>query len=324
MADFTNSKINEPIPVGSPFIPGRFLFKRVHAIRGTAVYNEFTEEWETESALCLAEVIPWPWSQDEFGNAFDQANLYGVRTRTYRLSPDDGGGDSDDHWYAVPKSLPSGYTSVNRAFIDISGISYGLNPDMTEGFIDVGYWNMRTATGFLFDQSTDLGINRGRWVPQAVSQFGELVTISGAVSWTLISGYWYAFFITNPYGHIGFRAGKMTITVANSVAGSADWEIIAYRVDRTLSSAAVIKSGTFSWASGGGVTATDFALGSVLPPEDGVRWEFAVRYQDPDIYPIGGTHTLELSPRTDVPLPYTATTKNYVAPGGYVTSVSAT
>jgi hypothetical protein len=287
--------------------------------------------------FCLTEVIAWPFAEDEEGVPFDQANLYGVRTRTWRRPLADGGGDSDDYWTAVPKTLPVGYTRVNRG--------EGILPDgfyadyLGSDLMGPKSWNLRTPTGLLLNATTDPDGLRAQWAPMNQSQRVSSVVIGDAFSgqwveyvpeefYTGSDRYWVALISDN---HIGFRNCKLTWTFGTSfIPSSGTFEIIAVRADEYWDpidadnpppSLEVLASGTVVLSSGDTLPKVmEFDLGPLIPASIGIPFKFFIRYHEEDgAYPgIYGSHSLILSPRTDVPLWYSASMGNRVAPGGYV------
>ncbi len=337
--DFFNSKSG---------LRGAHVLGPMHVVRANVALNYDDYTWNEELqeyiyaeipgwVACLTEVHPWPYSEDVAGVPFDQSNLYGVRTRTWRQPLADGGGDME--WLtAVPKSLPAAYTAVQRDSILISGfyIDY-LGGDPMTGVT----WNHRTPAGVLLNDTTDPGGHRARWAPMNLNDQVLSSSVGG-----IYTGQWVYYGPDVSYDdplyvvaliasdHIGFRGGKLTFTAVANYTGSASatYEIIAVRVDEywdrwdadgTAGVVEVLDSGTLSWSF---ATLSDppavieKTLAALLPADLGVRYNFFIRYAHGGFLPIYSTsHDFQLSPRTDVPLWYSASTGNRVAPGGILT-----
>ena len=326
MADFRNSKTAQAAFVyGSlPHVLGPMEVVRANIDIGMS--GEM-DGW----AICLTEVLDWPFATDDAGVAFDQANLYGVRTRTWRRPIADGGGDSDSYWTAVPKALPSGYTATTRG----EGIlTQGFYADYlgSDPFVGDHSSNLRKPTGLVYaTDSAWVPMNQGRRVVDA--SFGDVY--SGA--WAGYSdppngsgdGVYLVALITSSFalGHVGFRGGVLTFTSSGSgSAGSATFEIIGVKqgdywdpldASATSSVVEVLESGAVSWTTSPTVTVVN--LGTMVGATLGTRYSFYIRYAVADAQAIfDSDHVLQMSPRTDVPLCYSASMANRVAPGGYV------
>ncbi len=286
------------------------------------------------SATIWTEVIDWPFSEDEDGCAFDQANLYGVRTRCIRLPIADGGGD-DDYWTAVPKELPAEYTDVGRC-----GIVELFADHLGDPMAGIS-WNHRTATGNLLDTSTAEGQARSEWGPRNLNQqviegdmvFGTLYDDDGN-AFAPLGG------ICN--NHVGFRRIKIVATVLNPGAFGTGYP---HTVTRTLNVYCVpvtadpwvyyndpppeneaLGSFTVSHTFTSGTPSSvdyEFELADMVPSSPGIVQNFAMWADG-----TGVTSGIEwlifiqlhfiLSPRTDVPLWYFASRANKCAPGGIV------
>lgn len=300
---------------------------------------------------CLTEVAPWPFDADAAGIGYP-AGTIGVRTRTWRRPMADGGGDSEDYWTAVPDSLPDGYTEVTRGqgiLIDGFYADY-LGSDPFSGTT----WNLRTATGTVLTIDNDpLGL-RAKWTPMNQGQQVLPITIGD-----IYTGQWvdYRPDASSPFedtlyfvaalatNHIGFRGGKLVFTVVRNgsppmvYSQSATYEIVAVRADRywdrwdadgTEDVVEVLTSGSISFSFStyeDPPVVIEHVLDELIPEEIGIPFNFFIRYPY-NTDPSGGvpiftsSHAFQLSPRVDVPLWYSASMGNYVAPGGYIASVS--
>lgn len=299
--------------------------------------DEETVFTETGYHFCLTEVIDWPWTEDLNGVPFP-AGLKGVRTVTLRtfLSWDDveyengdgpgwrGDGDSDEEWVAVPGQLPEGYTAMNRGYGMLTKGFYANylaqgHDDTTVPFnTHVIVANIRTPTGLLYDTSTYHSEDwwRSRWYPMNRTQqtYGGL-TRSRALAETFGDD------------HVGFRGGIGTLTLNNPLTVPAE-------PPENVTATVVFKSEPVT----GGATVTyatlnyNHTFSSYTDPD----YQIDVSADVPEMMPdpglrhyfwcevtISPTHTgglsLDMSPRVDVPLWYSASTGNLVAPGGIPT-----
>lgn len=343
MADFLNGKIG----LGSD---PSWVLGPMQVVRAEAAIDYDNGEWNEELGeyvypeidgwtYCLTEVIPWPFAEDEEGVAFDQSNLVGVRTRTWRRPMADGGGDSDEYWTAVPKSLPDGYTPVNRGEGILTGGFYAdyLGDDLM-GPKD---WNHRTPTGLLWNDTTDPDQLRRKWAPMNQSQRVATADTGDAFSgnWDLYtpedfySGFVDCYWVSQIASiHVGFRNAKVVWTygVTGSGVGSATFEVISVRADEFWDpidcdnpppSLQILASGSVSITGGTPLPhVLEIELGELIPDGLGIPFNFFIRYEaDASFVPIFGTnHHFILSPRTDVPLHYSASMKNNLAPGGII------
>ena len=333
MANFLNGK------TGTENV---FVLGPMEVVRANVFEDYYTGEYDGWT-YCLTEVVDWPFSEDDAGIAFDQGNIYGVRTRTWRRPMADGSGDSNDYWTAVPKSLPAAYTAVNRGQ---GFLESGLYADYLGDYLMQGtQWNHRTPTGLRWALLTEDGSARSQWTP--MNQSTQVIGV--------YTGQWQHYGPSDFYdledtlfvatlleqNHIGFRGGKLTFTLARINAppqvysGSATYEIIAVKVtdywdpfdaDGTEDVVEVLTSGTVAWSFTeytDGAVVVEHTLSAMIPATVGIRYNFFIRYPY-NTDPSGGvpvynsSHAFLLSPRTDVPLWYSASMANRVAPGGYV------
>ena len=339
MADFLNSKVGTL----NPFVLGPMQVVRANTTfdYGAGYWDEDLMEYVYPEipgwVACLTEVIEWPFSTDDAGVSFP-GGLYGVRTRAWRQPLADGGGDMD-WWTAVPRELPAEYQAAGRYSVLVSGFYtdyLGDNP--AAGTV----WNHRTPTGLLLNSTNDPDGHRALWTPMNLNQQVVEVTISDA-----FSGQWVPY-VDAPFGgtilywvaaldsqHVGFRGGKLTFTVAATAfgampeSGSADFEIVAVPLnefwdpyDCDDSDLPVsLTSGTVSWSFASYAdppVVVDVDLGDMRPPP-GIPCRFFIRYPTSGDVPIyQSSHYVRLSPRVDVPLWYSASMGNRVAPGGII------
>lgn len=352
MGNFRNSKIGRRFARGDAFdTASQHILGIMIPVRASTGLDYYIPPYPGEvegAATVLTEVIDWPWSEDEEGFAFDQSNLYGVRTACWRLPLADGGGDKDD-WVAVPKTLPGGYTAVGRCGLTEAPL-YGPHLD---GITPYTYanWNHRTHTGLLWDTTDTLQALRATWSPMNRNQSVYQLDVSD-----IYSGMWdyYIDDTTVPSGtetgwlaalladsHIGFRGGRVDVTITSTsfgtsypYSGSATLEVVCLRADKFWDpydadagdTPTVLDSASVSW-SFGAVTdppvTTSVSLGSMKPSETGIPHNFWLRYA----YDASGgspapvyytRHNTFLGPRTDVPLWYFASMRNRCAPGGII------
>ncbi len=346
MGNFRNNQIPalNPYQLGStaPGFWGHAIVGGMRAAQANTGWDyELSEETEGFATI-WPQVIDWPFAQDDEGVAFDQANLYGLRTRCVRQPLADGGGDNDEWWVAVPKSLPSGYTAVGRCGILVPLYADHLGDPM--GGIS---WNHRTAGGFLLDTGTTEGGLRAQWGPRNRGQqvvpalIGDIYTTQWEYYVTESGGggtieYLAALLASD---HVGFRGGKLTFTIGHygpdyPLTGSATFEIVAVRSDKFWDpydsdgsdQPEVLTSGTVSWdipLPGDPVVVQELTLGSMIPSGKGIPYNFFVRYEyHEDTVPVApvyvSSHNFRLSPRTDIPPWFFASTRNKCVPGGIV------
>lgn len=355
--DFTNAQKNAPNPwlrrigrnqsIISPItFHGLGVLGAMNPCRASTgeEYNYETEQFEEVEgyATCLTEVVDWPFSEDDAGIAFDQSNLWGVRTRVWRLPIADGGGDKD-WWTAVPKTLPAAYTAVARCgLMQPPDLIYDwLGDDPMIGFS----WNHRTPTGLLLDTATPEGNARSLWTPMNLNQQVIESTISYPVSYSFIDDEdpmtFDAPIALIASSHVGFRGAKVTITVFNpgptsdpypqtvertirlfcAPITSDSWTILSDPPADMTDLGSFDVSETFAGLASPNVT-SEITLGDLKPSADGIPQNFFL-YADPipltegeDLHNID--MAFQLSPRTDVPLPYFASQRNRVAPGGII------
>jgi len=355
MGAFRNNQRPAPNPYsGSETVPGFWGLSAIGGMtcqQANTTLDYYVDPYPAEvegSETILTQVIDWPFTEDDAGVAFDQANLYGVRTRCWRIPAADGGGDRDS-WTAVPKTLPAEYTPVGRCgiqpiFADYLGANTLTNPVT---------WNHRTPTSpFLLDVGTAEGLARSQWVPMNYNQqvLGADIGDAFTGQWTVYSNpphnpadyVWIAAQIAS--SHVGFRGGVLTFTIGATyagtvpAAGSFTAEIVAVSILDTWDPfdeagtggvVEILDTKTVSWSF---ATFADppviltLNLGDLRPSNVGVPFNFYVRYAWDNSFtngfvpaPIyGSSHVFQLSPRTDVPLWYFASTRNKVAPGGII------
>jgi len=313
--------------------------------------NEFGDPDSENYETVLTQVIDWPFAEDDAGVAFDQANLYGVRTRCWRLAGVDGGGDRDS-WTAVPKTLPAEYTAVGRCGIQpVYGDYLGASP-LTYPVA----WNHRTPTsGYLLDVGTAEGSARSYWTPRSYNQ--EVITMQTVSGFTSGTGS-----VTDAYRRIvppgtypadyyivdtldlnspGFRGGSLELIPINpnypaAYTGSttlvfAYMDLNEVQDDPWIEDhppATLVTVGTItiteSWALNDPATAPTQTIS--LPAFDfGQNGKAKAFYIYHGPYNEAGGYSLltsvptfSLSPRTDIPLWYFASTRNKVAPGGII------
>lgn len=201
-----------------------------------------SDEDHYEHATILTEVINWPFSEDEAGIPFDQANLYGVRTRAWSIlndvenDPPLADGDRD-WWTAVPKTLPAGYTATGRCgqLVPLVYDYLGDNPLYGEDeFLTPLLWQLRTPTGVIpYDADPDEQQAIAEWRPLNLNQLTLQTFVAPLISgFYLFEGsvppisdnghppysapntstirYWYAVHLGN---HIGVRGCRIRVFV---------------------------------------------------------------------------------------------------------------
>jgi hypothetical protein len=341
--DFTNAQTPAPNPwirsVGSTL--GDEAISVFYGIGTLGAMNPARANTigEGEAAIegytdCLTEVVPWPYDEDEEGIAFDKDNLYGVRTRVWRQTLADGGGDKE--WYtAVPRTLPDGYTPVGRC-----GIGYAYPGDVIGSTPMEGFsWNHRAPNGVLLDTTTDEGLARSIWAPMNLNDKALGVSLDNYlfsyVPWMGGANAWEAYRISAlSTSHIGFRGAKLTLTPANNGPSLPCAETFFIGCQDITDDpwtengppATITQLATFAvnhtYASVSDPLITvDITLGELVPPADGIPQIFYI-WQEPIGSPTGYVTQVVidgfLGPRTDVPLPWFSSTRNRVAPGGII------
>ena len=300
----------------------------------TSGEGEAEQEGYTE---CLTEVVPWPYDEDSAGIAFDKDNLYGVRTRVWRQTIADGGGDKE--WYVpVPKMLPDGYTEVGRC-----GIGYSVVFDYIGDSLGVGFtWNHRTAGGVLLDANDPEEGYRMRWSPQGLNQnFYEVGLIDAEI--IAVDP------IPNPYDYykwwllasdsVGFRSGKVEATLVNpnypnTYSGSEtftiaysdmpDWAEEPWEVGDVPAHAHTVGSLTLSasFAMWEATKDVEVDLGALDFGHNGITkmiYLYSGPYSSGTSYDlVSGAIVFKLGYRCDIPLPWFSSTGNRVAPGGII------
>lgn len=333
------NQLAEPANLGSIFYSYHFGLNSLgqcQPARAPAQYNPETELYEDNFVPCLTEVIDWPLSVDENGYAFDQANLLGVRTRTWRTEALDG--DKDDQWIAVPKTLPSGYTMQTRHASITNYIDALGGTSTATGF--EGYAKTRTAAQAELRELSDPNYWKGNWGPMNRYDEGYTTTAASYTTDPEETNRDMALIASN---HVGFRAGELTLNVNHgTVAGFDNSTTMKIKCRNAGTTDPFTTLGTInaSYTTDGTATTEDLEYNisfSCLSPTLGrtqdfyVSCEITTRDADPftslPIVPPTYTTTpgalglisFILAPRTDVPLWYFAATKNKCAPGGLVT-----
>lgn len=292
----------------------------------------------------IGYVADWPWATDEIGVAFDQSNLWAVRTRACvaGLQGEGGDGGEVDWWTAVPKTLPSGYTFKGRTGLLSSGISadylgamplFGpctYNTSLDTYAQSYALWREPTLVDGFYSGTPHQFYE---WMPSNLSRC------------TLPIGTPSAWYTTNPgptqidyyighlgqpanlsaLRHVGFRGGRYTASgggtgPANTSVLYIGWTGYSNQFPTDLSQITITQTVDITALSG------NQSLGSCLAPTPaagGINarkwWHAVIKYSNG----TGGTGAfatgIKMSPRTDIPAWFTCVTGNRVAPGGVIT-----
>lgn len=275
-----------------------------------------------DGAPIKTQVVDWPFEEDENGIPFDQANLWGVRTRCFNMydpdfyGPFDGAYVGDQQWLtAVPKQLPPGYTYKGRCghIYPLTGDFLGESPFF--GVVDGSmirrpvYW--RDANGIA--PSADGYF----WTPMNHNDRGEFVTTfvgvySSTVGLALVAG---------PTNHIGMRGIKGTMY---GLAGNTYQIIVTVEEPGDPSPTMADPPPNQVWAGsvhvGGNADFDIDEMGDLFGDLGELKdYYFWIRETRPGgASSLTGGGNIYWGPRTDVPLWYTATTRNRVSPGGII------
>ena len=293
---------------------------------------------------CILLVADWPWATDEIGVAFDQSNLWGVRTRccVAGLAGEGGDGGEVDWWTAVPRTLPSGFTFKGKrgssgAEFDTLGAFPLYGPasydyDFGSGLYaynryQITWREQRQIDGYGASAThTDY-----QWAPMNLSRLSLLFgaqsgwyTVGfglGSEEYTIGHIGQIADFAELP--HVGFRGGRLLVTLPGAgpyaPAGTLT-AIVGYSETNTPADMSAI---TTAWSQDITTAATGpVAIGNCLAPPSGgptarKYWHLILKR----IVAVGNYTALNegrVSPRTDIPLWFTSITGNRVAPGGIV------
>lgn len=311
MANFLNSKTGRTAsPVLGPHDPARANTDIGFDELGNPID---IAGWTT----CLTEVMDGLFTEDVAGVTF--GNVYWVRTRCWRQPLADGGGDRD-WWTAVPKTLPTGYTQFGRCGVLVSGNYFDyIGADPMRGHS----WNLRKATGYLIDVAASAeNAERVRWSPMNLNQ--ECMEISPTfVYMGEVPGHGNYSLALLAEDHIGFRGGRVTLTSLQGLEKSGSYEIWGHPVTGTFLADGV-SIGSISLTAPPRISPTEpsvtyVSLPSMLPTTNGIRWQYYLKEDPATGNDLSGVSQLyQLSPRVDVPLHYSASMANRVAPGGVI------
>jgi len=341
--DFTNAQTPAPNPW--LYVIGRNTARtnRFYGLSVLAAMNPRRANTSTDSipfppyyidiegfATIHCEVVAWPYSTDEAGVSYPGGTC-GVRQRCYRRTIADGGGDKE-HYTAVPAAISSPYTEVGRCGV-YTNPGYLLSEFLPEDPVTTSaLWSVRTANSVIPDPTTADGPARALWVPRNLNDQCLGGPSLGFDYPNGTPGQFYENWVVVEMaaGHPGFRGGKITVTNANAVGISGDFDIIALTNDQVWDTdddganpPTVV--GSFSVTCGAS-SSVDVSLPEAYSPTEGVVATYWIRYFDnvgndampSEAFPFLVTWSTLLSPRVDIPLPFFSSTRNLCAPGGII------
>ncbi len=255
------------------------------------------------------------FSVDNIGAAFPAGTLW-IRTQSTSIGANDG--DSDGTWVAVPDTLPAGYTARNRRNVrpgcDLtpgSNTQAGSLVHVYEtGYSAINSLPIRTADGVYTPRDF---ANTRNWGPSnladTTTDFGSGGSAIGSPRLSFLGL------------HPGFRQATVQIQW-----GAADYAAIAAATvhrftiagtnyDTPKSSLVLdVPSNQYRYT----FTVTDPAMLAALGTAVSLAWSnqlLNTGLPNASTFPGYGWHAW-LSPRVDIPAPWTSTTGNLVAPGG--------
>jgi hypothetical protein len=282
----------------------------------------------TGDADCLPEVIDWPFSSDDAGLLFDQANLVGIRGRCYNDKAN-GNLDLDDWWIAVPRTFPAGYDRRGRVLGDPYGFA-GLVPS-----VEGNSYRLRNPAP-ANTWYPGAGISQG-WAPTNVSKQVYRASVD------LFSNYWGSdgastiWTLVEFSPHCGFRDARVTLSALFGPSGPSAglsttiqlyWDEPDVVLDNTtvppqlpahLLWQQTVSLSSYMAPSGGYPGTGTYVIsttGTLLQPRKYPVRHYLVQRSGFGTSSTGPVASFELGPRTDIPPPFTVTTKNLVAWGG--------
>jgi hypothetical protein len=275
----------------------------------------------------VGQVVADLYTQDDLGIAFPAGTLW-VRLQSRYSGGGDGIDDNTFYWVAVPASLPAGYTynpkrnvgpTATATFTRFSGSIWTTDHLAFAGQDGVDYaptYNptapIRTAAGIYtpLSSTTSFGGSTHVWGPHNFNNLSNHFDMSNPSTGT------------NTYYlplHPGYRNVRIKATwTAGTYAGVGATAGVTYTLDGVTytinKSDFVLTAGEYVYTIDTGAS-TQTAAGVLRQI---VYTEHLFNFPAPGTY--GGCRTdLYMSPRVDIPLPWSATTGNVHAPGGILT-----
>lgn len=319
MADFRNNQLGMLRPVTDLIatrtatihsrVWGDFTLGRTGAIQSQDA-GSFSET----SQNILTQVIDWPYAADAHGHAFDQANLWGVRNICYMTTSFDPSPRQDRlNLTAVPKILPAGYIWRERCGNGIRNYSSTLKCGSGNPYgISSVFWRDTNGdapnypTGYL-------------WIPANLNQLTCDASFGPSVA---------PFLRIDTAGHVGFRNGTATVSAVFGASTNQTttiyigWDTIAYVVTSTnLPRNIVWSSGPYTAPAPASPLTVN--IGQVIGGTDGTPSAYYIWCVTVDSVtgPVNSTVVvcnINMAPRTDIPLHYSASTGTNYAPGGII------
>lgn len=266
----------------------------------------------------ITQVAQNVFTVDDIGATFPSGTLW-IRTQSTSIGANDG--DSDGTWIAVPDTLPAGYTARNRRNVrpgcDLmpgSRVQGGSLVHIYEtGYSSANSLPIRTADGVYTPR--DFG-NTRNWGPSnlanTTSQFGSGGSAIGIPRESFLSY------------HPGFRQATVQVQwgaadyAAINPATVHRFTIAGTNYDVPRSSLVLdVPSGQYRYT----FTVTSAALLAPLGTATILTWFnelLNTGLPNATTFP-GYGWSAWLSPRVDIPAPWTATCGDLVAPGGILT-----
>lgn len=278
------------------------------------------------SRVCLTEVVDWPFSQDESGVPFNVSGIYGVRTRCWR----DVDGGEYHNLVAVPRTLPAGYTRQGRCNILANLIDdhIGADPFNGAGLFD-SYYTPKTVY-WRGPNGRAPWPDGYSWTPMNLNQQVVTPPISSGV-WYFTGGAPGGAYIKSFIGnHIGFRGLLVSVTYPvitppDAPAPAGTWTFMVGWCDPANPPPATIADINVLWSrdvtfDGAGTpgTTVDIPITVDLFPATLTNKRMDYYWIIHQVFNFGefANGIIKLSPRTDVPLWYFASTGTKCAPGG--------
>lgn len=313
------------------------LIDRRYLIQKLQVFDPFSPFFPAPTAL-RPTVVPWLLAADRYGVAYP-ANLYGVVDSIAQKTPASGSypteweefweyqlslAESNQHIVAVPQVLPVGFTPrLKRDWH--AGLPFNsLTAGYTSGVINTGGYRVRTSDGY------DLY----RWRPDPRVWGYAGTQLSQSISPSIGSKYFQVYNVGPGNRKVQFQiayvdrsgfpwVGSIPIKLSHNAAGAIG--------STTADGSTTDFSATYSYAdfSGSGLGTTYSTAWIDVGVINGTMQNTLTEFQSSmdltaalagGLFSFGVVISWRLSPRCDIPLPFTTTSRgDVIAPGGIVT-----